>query len=169
MPAEYAKTIDELAAKIGVSRRTVIDWTKIPGFPQPGKRGRNVSKVQEWCAANNRGPNRVPSARVADGGDSEEISLHEATRRKTIAQAESERIKADTAAIEQAKLLKEILLADDVRSMCAQMVATAIACVSGFETAIDREIPDDAAHKQRAMALARKLHSDMSSAMQSLW
>lgn len=177
--ARYAKTIDELAEAIGVSRQTVIEWKRKSDFPAATTRGWNIDKVDRWCNSSNRGPyrkNRATGDRDEEAGEAGAITLHEANRLKTVAQAESERIKAENAAIEQAKIFETILDADDVQSIFRQMVATVKACIDGSTTAVDRALPESRPSekawpdiRKRVVAIAIKLESDVSTAMEALW
>ena len=179
--AEYAKTIDDLARRFKTTRQTVYEWKRKGNFPEPTKRnGWNVDKVDAWCKDHSCGPYRkaggAGDSEGDDGGDGKKVSLHEATRLKTLAQAESERIKAENAAVEQAKLFATILDLEDVRSTLRQMVATVKACVDGSTTALDRSMPEgtpsEAAWpeiRSRVLTLAKKLEADIASAMETAW
>jgi hypothetical protein len=51
----YAKTAADLADHCEVSRRTIIDWQRLPGFPRKSARGWYLPAVDRWLEAR-RGP-----------------------------------------------------------------------------------------------------------------
>ncbi len=44
----YARTQAELGDAVGVSRRSIVDWAKLAGFPRRGRRGWNILRVKLW-------------------------------------------------------------------------------------------------------------------------
>jgi hypothetical protein len=103
------------------------------------------------------------------------ISLTEANIRRTIEQAENERIKKERQLVDQARELGGILDAEEVHRINLQIVATLRALHDSFPDSLDRALPEapPAADawpeiRERALALAHKLGPDAYAAMKEL-
>lgn len=176
--AEYART-DQLAAEnFGVSRQTFSEWSRNSDFPRKSKRGWNLGTLDKWCKTNSKGPYRKRAAGSDSpfiDGNGTTITFTEANTRKTIEQAENERIKKERQLVEQAQELGQVVLIDDVRDIYLQTVATISAVHDSLSDAVDRAMPEQPPSveawpeiRARVMALCVKLGTDAAAAMQEL-
>lgn len=171
--AKYAKTIDAVAEHFGVSRQTVTEWKRRPGFPEQTKRGLySLVRIEKWTREN--GVGRHKGAAAGTGPDGQTLADYNKQLRKE--QAENERIKKERQLVEQAKELAQIVDVEDVRSDVSQMIATVVECASGLHTAIDRALPESTPAedaweeiRSKVLSLVEKLPADMSSAVNELW
>lgn len=172
MPA-YAKTQVELAAELGITRQTIREWLLHPKFPRKTSRGFNVEKAKAWAKEYRKGENRRGSGVSTSVAG---VTLTEANIRKTLEQAENERIRKERQLVEQAAELQQIVYLDDVRRMLDRMVATVTAVHDALGDAVDRAmpeaIPEDAATyeamREKVLAYCLKLKEDAATAMRDL-
>lgn len=171
--ATYAKTQSELAEKIGTSRVTISEAARSTDFPKSTKKGYNVDRVQAWFKKHSRGPFRKRGGGKATDVDG--VTLTEANIRRTLEQAENERIKKERQLVEQALELGQLVTIDDVKHIYSQTVATVSAVHDSLAEAVDRAMPEKAPSakaweevRKRVMGLCEKLGTDASAAMMEL-
>ena len=99
--------------------------------------------------------------------------MAEANIRKTIEEAENQRIKKERQLVDQAKELGQILEAEEVTRFYLQTVATVTAVHDSMADAVDRALPEQAPSEEawpeiraRVLGLCEKLKADASAAMQ---
>ena len=106
-----AKTIVELASALGVTRRTLSNWRKMKGAPEPNPNGsHNVSAWRDFVQANELKGH-------VDGGGAETEALK---ARKLLAEVEERELKV---AVKKG----EYILLEDVRKGWHTLVGKAIA------------------------------------------
>ena len=106
-----ANTIVELAAALGVTRRTINNWRKIPGAPEPASNGsHNVSAWRDFVRANS----------LKGGDDSVGARTDALKARKLLAEVEERELRV---AVKKG----EYLPTDEVRRSWLSLVGKAIA------------------------------------------
>ena len=118
-----AKTIVELASALGVTRRTLSNWRKMKGAPEPNPNGsHNVSAWRDFVQANELKGH-------VDGGGAETEALK---ARKLLAEVEERELKV---AVKKG----EYILLEDVRKGWHTLVGKAIALLRAkFENELPR-------------------------------
>jgi len=77
-PVEYVNNVVELAQQLNVTRRTIQNWRKLPGCPEPETNGR--WHVPSWRA--------FKAQHTGEGEDGEEINQAQAKARQILLQNE---------------------------------------------------------------------------------
>jgi hypothetical protein len=167
--AKYAQTKAHLAAALKISRQALTEISRLPDFPKRTRQGWNVERAKKFCEKHGRGKFASRSGRQTQ---IKGVSLTEANIRRTLEQAENERIKKERQLVDQATELGDILDADETRRVVLQMVATVRSLLNALPDAGDRIMPEkppaaDAwpGIRERMMALLRRVEPDAYSAM----
>lgn len=172
--ANYAKTQGELAEKLRTSRPTIVEAARLSGAPKKTKQGYNVARWDAHLKKHNRGPYRKGSGGKSASVDG--VTLTEANIRRTLEQAENERIKKERQLVEQAAELKEIIFASEVAKLEGRRAGAVGAVQDGASDSADRAMPevmptDQKTYteiRQRVMGIFAKLKADTAAAMREL-
>jgi phage terminase Nu1 subunit (DNA packaging protein) len=169
---KYAQTKAHLAIALAVSRQSLTEISRHPEFPKQTRNGWNIEHARKFMEKHGRGKH------ASRNGQSTKVSgetLTSANIRRTLEQAENERIKKERQLVEQAKEFGSILDAEEVRRLNLQIVSTIRALHDSFPDSIDRLLPEapPAADawpeiRERVIALANKLGPDAYAAMKEL-
>jgi hypothetical protein len=160
------RTYAELAARIGVTPRTIANWVTHPQWPGRRDSGDfDVKAVRAFCDRHNLGP-AIQQRNRSAGADRD--SLREALTVKTLEQSENERIWKERQLVAQAVEQGVVMLASDVVRKQSQSVATVMALQDAFSEAMDRALPESAVHKANVMAIVGRLPQDTYAAMRSI-
>jgi len=144
----YAKTWDEAAGALGASRRNLIEWSHIYGFPAKTDDGIDLIAVEAWIAEHKtkkkRGRPKKESTGFLDP---------------------KERLETAKAAREELKLgrdLQQLLDADDVTRLLERVVATAQAVLGQIPDRIEQALPPEfsPALKERIRKLSHQVLRD---------
>lgn len=162
MIAQIVKTHMALAQALGVSRRTVIEWTQRPGFPKLPEGGYDVDEVRAWHL-DNVAPNDTSNS-APDIGDLKEQLMRAELDKKL---AETRKIKQEEIAKEMKnrQIAGELVRADDQIAQWAEFLASAKAIIESFPDDLAKEMPEESRVPARSLAdhkvtlLLRKLAS----------
>jgi len=136
----FEPTLEAAAKALGVHRRTFIEWTTKPGFPEKTESGFNIDDIRLWRAA--RGS--------AEGeGEIDGVDLAAVKARLMLARLLREESDASRSALKLKQDLGELIELDDARRFLERMVATVHAVFSGLADQVDNCLPRTTASSVR--------------------
>lgn len=140
----FEPTLEAAAKAMGVHRRTFMEWTGKPGFPERTDSGFNIDDIRLW--RDSRGS--------ANSDGEENGDLSEVKARLLAARLLREESDAGRSALVLKKDLGKLIERDDARRFLERMVATVHAVLGPLADQVDNCLPRSLASSERARVRA---------------